>query len=80
MQNLIILISLLFYIPTKADDLGFMQEKVGEAFYRQARIDHYLQELQDRLIPKEYKYTIGNVSFVVTVFLQKRIEYKTTFP
>jgi len=58
----------------------FMQEKVGEAVYRQLKLDQFVYELEERLIPKEYKFTIGNISLVINVFLQRRIEYKTTFP
>lgn len=77
---LILLLCAPFTEYTQADDFSFMQEKVGEAVYRQMKLDQYVQQLEDIVIPKEYKLTIGNVSFVVTVFLQKRIDYKTTFP
>lgn len=76
-----ILVTLLFIVPSTAHtSIDLMQEKVGEAVSRQFKLEDQLRELQDKIIPKEYKITVGNVSFVITVFLQKRIEYKTTFP
>ncbi len=70
----------LLLITSSAQASSPWAEKASEAMYRQLELDKRLQELTDRYIPKQLQLKVGDVSLVVNVLLQKRIEWKTTFP
>jgi hypothetical protein len=51
-----------------------------EAYYQHSGMNRYVEQLDRRFIPNELRAPLGNVALVSKTIIDRRIEFRWTFP
>lgn len=75
MKKKISIFILFFSLSAKADQNELMWQKLGEASYQYFKVEQFFNEVNERIIPKEWqKY--GGIVWIAKSVLEQRVNYE----